>query len=705
MASPVKAYRSPEAQARNVLVALHEARETLQALNAAGARCEVLENGYARLYLPADPNADIQKASDGYNRQVEALMMAFSNEAELFAQRQGARSIKLENYPSLEAGALLLLLYCADAESGELAKHTGSEKLILLVDGRIEDQAFEASNLVKRCPMARLEVVAGQEGSGETGILLLLQDDVKRSSALAGLLAREEVGPYDVLCRYDTPAGPIFLPQDLAFSRQVILDAGRVLEAIRDPSPVDIEGAYCVARMGAARWAFRTELPTQDARDFISDDIAGGGVSWRYLDLKQSVEAEKRLRKAISVVDPNAGYRLSLHDVSPRVDDGQSLARIQEKIADLEAQEALVRGLRASQKTLLRFSRVQLPALADFLSAVPVGDIDTGKILYGFQATADEPGGVHFLLYDPAEVQMERSLPEWTWRARTEDQPIRYWVDPHWAEFYTKAGARVSSRVFTPRNTALHPTLHSFAPEDMDAYMRGLIRRRVSLGDHNSTIRELLDDPLRALGLVIGRSRDEAFDIVVEILDLDCFVPLRQRLDWINDNLLMVDPAFVSEERMSAIAAALFEGRNAAELLEEMNARAQALETAVAEDGDRFTASIDGLTERFAREFSAAINLSNGMIDNIGRLSTRLNTLERILADVHALSTSSYAAGEALEVIASDLERHRETLEEGVRTKRRETIEFVDATEKRLEEAQRTLVDLQAKIDRMRHND
>lgn len=702
MSNPVKAYCSPLAPARRVLAALHSSREALRALSAMGARCEVLENKYARLYLPADPSAGPWGTPTECNQQVDALMKAFSDEAELFTRRLGAKSTNMENYPSLEVGVLLLLLVCAGQEVEERAEPTGSEKLVFMADGQVENWARDANIVVKRCSMARLEVVANQQEAGEMGLVLLLQDDVKRGSALAGLLALEEGTPWDVLCRYDSPAGPIFLPQDLEFSRSSILDTGRILESMQEQELEENERPYCIARMGDAKWVFRTDMPTHDAREIISDDISGERLSWRFLDLKQSDKAEKRLRDAIKMEDPNAGYRLSLHKIGPRIDDAQSLVRIREKISDMEAEAALVRGLRAPQTTLLRFSRAQLPAMADFLSVVRVGDIDAGKILYGFQATADEPGGVHFLHYDPAEIQLERPLREQTWRARTEDNPIRYWVDPHWAPFYTNATARVECRVFTPINTVIHPTLHSFAPEDMDAYIRQLIIRRISLGEFNSTIKELLEDRQRAVGLVFSRSRDEAFDVAVEILDLSCFSPLRQRLDWINDNLLMVDPAFVSEERVSAIAAALFEGRNADDLLKDMGARTEALETMVAESEDQFTASIEGLSKRFAQEFSAAIDHTNGITNHIELLSARLMALEGILVEVHALSTSSEVAGVTLDAIVADLEFRRETFEEGVRAKRRETIEFIEVAEKRLEAAHQMLADLQVRIERAR---
>lgn len=704
MPHPVKAYRSPFASVHKVLAALKAARTSLDVLNDAGARCEVSESGYARLFLPADPGKGPWGTAEDYERQAKELMAAFTYEAEVFDLRQGARSVNLEDYPTLETGALLVLLSCNGVTDAGVAVPTGSEKLILLTDGSIEDRLLQATDIVKRCSMVRLGAVEDGLNEDRTCLLLHVQDDVKRNSALAGLLARDEVPTYDVLSRYDTPSGPIFLPHELEFARSQIVDVGLVLREMRDAHPDEISRAYCVARVEANSWVFRTDLPTQDARDYVPDDIAAESASWRFFDLKQSNEAEGRLRDAIRDVDGNAGYRLSLHDIGTHIDDGQNLARIRERISDLEAQAALIQGLRAPQLVLLRFTRAQLPALADFLSSVPVADIDTGTILYGFQATADDPGGVHFLLYDPAEVQLDRSFLEWTWRERSLDQPIQYWIDPHWANFYTKSGLKVSSRVFTPKNTILHPTLHSFEPEEMDGYIRGLIRRRVSLSDHNTEVNELLSDSQRALGLVIGKSRDVAFEIAVEILDLDQFVPLRQRLDWINDNLLMVDPAFVSEERMSAIAAALFEGRHAAELLLEVDARAKGLDELAARSEERFAASIEALAQRFADEFSATIDHTDGMINLIGRLTARVNALETILMDVHSLSSSSEASGEALIALAADMELRRETLEEDIRGRRRETIEFVEVAEERLKDSQRALADLQKAIQQEREN-
>lgn len=710
MSETVMAYRSPPADARRVLISLSESAAGLSVLSSGGMRLEFVDADHCRLIIPAAPTHTT--ADEGVRRHkiaVDELMDAYSMAAEPFSKRAGARSVDLSVHPPVLLGALLLAYGCARMGEDEfdnldgIAECVGRECLIVLYGQDVEEQLDQLARLVQRCPMARLSIENKREEPDELVTLLHLNDDVDRSSTLGGLVSRNEFDGARILARYNTSVGAVFMPRPLSIPRDVLYELGRVLEACTNEADLEPASAFGVFEGEEGLVGFQAVLPAADAREILGDDISAESVRWRFLDLSESKGAAESIREAIGRVDSKSGYRLTLHSTANWQRGDQSLQNIRERVVELEAQAALIRGLSAPQLRLLRFSRSQLPALANFLIRAPVTDIDRGVIQYGFQATAMEPEGVHFVLYDPAEVVLDSAFPEWEWRERTDDHPIRYWLDPHWAAHYAGGRSHVRSMVFTPFETALHPTLHSFSSDDMDKYLRQLMLRRVPEEEHTQALRALIQDQSRSTAILFDRTEEAGFEIAVEVLDLNQFVPVRQRLDWINDHLLMIDPAIVSQERISEVATLLFEGRTADALLEEAESRADEMCATAERTEHYFNKLLQGIMKRVDQEFTAVTEQATLSISYLEKISVRLSSLENLMEEGQRNFEGAARVAESLEDISSDQEIHREQLEDQIRTNYEETEHFVAAAEERLMKTRRELETLKSKLDGLRY--
>jgi len=312
---------------------------------------------------------------------------------------------------------------------------------------------------------------------------------------------------------------------------------------------------------------------------------------------------------------------------------------------------------------------------------------------------------VHFLMYDPALVLPSRPFLEWNWRTATQNSPVQYWVDPNWARIYGRDAIGVRSKVFTPQNIVLHPTLQSYAPEDMDTYLRDLIARRLSSGDQNEPVRALLDDPRRAPGLIFSESTDPDFEVEIDVIDLDSFEPLRQRLDWINDNLLMNDPAFVNQDRIRLIAQSLFEGGAAQKLLNEMSAHEETAGREAEAMVSRLTDRLSALSERFREEFNASVEQAELMTGRIEILARRISDIEAMLVEAEDLNVKATIYTDSLAPMSADIEIYRDEIEANLRATLEEAETYVSSADTRLTRAHQSLDELVLRLKRVRGNE
>lgn len=708
MSEKPKAFRTPAIEAQEALSVMAAAADALPVLEAGGMRVQFYEGGYCRLVLPAQPvgrsaNADGKQ----YEAALNSIIEAFNQGPAQFRREAGARSLSIDGLPTPIVAAMEIAMRIIAPGSArevgtvERAARVGEECLIVLDADDTVKQIEQASMLVRRCPMTRLGVHE-EAVSGAAYLVLHLDDDTDRRSTLGGLIAGGGFPAGRVLARYDSSAGPVFLPTDWTLPMAVLRDLGRVLASYTDALENEETVAFGAFVDGDVTTTFRTALPVKDAQTVLGSETPTEEIVWRFLDLRESEEAAGRLRSVLADLKPRSGYRLSLHGIRDRVRGNVSLERILEAIAELEVHAALIQGLQSKQLRLLRFSAEQLPAMADFLSRVPIQEIDRGKIRYGFQATAMAPLGLHYLMYDPDELSLERPFPEWEWRERTNDTPIRYWVDPNWARHYGGGTGVVRSVVFTPHGTVLHPTLHSFSAGDMDGYLRALMLERFTGHHHSKALGEMLEDRSRATGFVFDRARDPDFEISVEVLDLESFKPVRQRLDWINDHLLLIDPSVVAPERITLVAESLFEGRVAESLLRETGARSSELKAASDAIDEHFLGQVGNIMKRVESEIVSMGERADDAVRFLEDLSARMVTLETLMDKEFRNFKSATREADNSDTVAADLETYRETFETRIRDGFEKTDRFVAEAEKRIEKARNGLTLLRTKLDSLR---
>jgi len=708
VAGSLKAFQTPSIPAIEMLSILGHAAELLPALESGGLMVRFVNGGNCQLILPIAPVITAKVEDSSYKKALDAMIEAFNRGSAHFTKRTGARSISLVGTMPPTVAALEIAMRESSPESlsldtlGDPANPVGSECLVVIDGPDLPTQIDRASAIVRRCPMARFGAMA-ESAYDDPYIVIFLDDDPQRGSALGGLIAREDVEPGHVLARYNSAACPVFLPRNLTVPKLILRELGVVLRPFADLTEDEVQVAFGAFsdRWGIA--AFQTTIPVDDARTMLEDETLIEEVSWRFADLRESAEAAERMRAVFSELAPKPGYRLSLHEVHTRIKRNLSLEQIREAIAELEAHAALVQGLQAKQLRLLRFSTDQLPAMADFLLQVPVAEIDRGTVRYGYQASALEPQGTHFLLYDPDEVALHRPFPEWRWRARTTDTPIRYWVDPHWAEHYRGGANHVRSIVFTPYETVLHPTLHSFSSGDMDGYLRDLMVARFSGEEHNEPVGEMLKDRRRATGFVFNYSPDPEFEILVEVLDLDSFTPVRERLDWINDHLLLVDPSVVEPQRITQVAESLFEGQVAESLMDAVDVHARELDNLSQTVEAEFVQGIGSIMRRVESEIATMGKLSVEAISFLGDLSERVAVLANLMEQGQRnLLDATNAAGE-LDSVAEDMEAIRKTFKDSLSNEFKRIDAFIVAAETRSEQARGDLAELRSKLEAMRY--
>jgi hypothetical protein len=704
-----KVFEGPQLRVEAALSALARARDALAPDLIESVRLNLLTSDFVRIYLQADPMPDQDAAV--HKRCIDKIMDTVSEIGEPFSRNRGARSQRLDDNPDLVSGGLILALMSLAPDAENVVQPAGPETLFVLDDAAPEDQVNQAAEIVRRCPMARFG--AAETAQKDLVSLVLVRDELDRGSSLSGMIAGEQAVSAPALVRYETQAGSIFLPRDRTFSRETLRDLGLILNAVIPRPPSDepeevplasVMGAY---RGEEAGWhTFRCTLPARDARELMdvteSETFPEDGAAWCFQDLRETEASLEALLDTIGNAAPRAGYRLTLHPYSPSVQKGQNLANILERITELEIQAAFLHGMEAPQTVLLRFTRTQLPAMADFIESIPVDVIDAGHVHYAFYTSAGVPEGVHFLMYDPALVLPSRPFLEWDWRNATKDTPIQYWVDPNWARIYGRDVTGVRSKVFTPRNVVLHPTLQSYAPENMDTYLRDLVARRLSSGDQNEPVRALLDDPRCAPGLIFSESTDPDFEVEIDVIDLDSFEPLRQRLDWINDNLLMNDPAFVDQDRIQLIAQALFEGSAAKGLLAEMGAHEEAASREAEAMTSRMTDRLSVLSERFREEFNASVEQAELMTGRIETLASRVADIEAMLVEAEDLNVEAAIYTDSLAPMSADIETYRDEIEATLRATLEEAETYVSTAEKRLTQAHKSVDELVQRLKRVR---
>ena len=323
-------------------------------------------------------------------------------------------------------------------------------------------------------------------------------------------------------------------------------------------------------------------------------------------NLTESAEAQRHLRTAIDATQQPIGYHLRLEPARDVVNSEHERVRLLEQLAEIEHDLEYLDSLGLVRPRLLRFTSEQLPALADYVRSFSMLQLKRGALLYAAKPIDADGGALHFLLTDPHQVPQEKidPLPRWD---TDKHVPIRYWLDPFWARTYLGAA---NSLIFVPEGTALAPTMHPDSAKEMDSYMRQVV------GQWFSGTAGMPAIPAQPL-YVFEPHEHQAGHITLAVLDREAFVPLSEKLDWLNDHIHLRVGRKQNHALLQKITTAMRD-EQIQDLVESSSAQTlRAIQQSVQSTSDQVTAATSALVEQLSREIQ-------GLLDESGKTRTAL---------------------------------------------------------------------------------
>ena len=285
---------------------------------------------------------------------------------------------------------------------------------------------------------------------------------------------------------------------------------------------------------------------------------------------------------------PTRGYRLTLESTRAIEEAGRDLDRLRSQQAYLAQRIAYAESLHRPRPRLLRFNARQLAALAHTIYSFGPESLFSARphVRYAFQATPQEPAGLHYLWIDPEVVRRTPDpLPLYE-----STPPMRFWLDPSWGRHYLDEGGAAGC-VFVPEQTALAPTLHTWIPGDMDEHLRRVFAQpspRTEGGSRSGSCVYVLDREAGGTGV-----------LELTVLARDDFKPIDASVNWLNDTIIVagrLDAADLVRETAATLRADLL--------------AADAVDTASAARRD-FLRDAARTRERFMKDLDAVISSIN----------------------------------------------------------------------------------------------
>ncbi|MDG5497816.1 hypothetical protein [Niveispirillum sp. BGYR6] len=551
-----------------------------------------------------------------------------------------------------------LLLDSAMHRRGEPASPLDGEVLLLLPAGDEAEAWRQFDQLNTHATAVRIAAARTAEGADEGFFLFHLRDDEARVSSFQGLLGSGFLSAAIVLEGYEADGCGIFLPPGTAPDPQALAAFQKIrpallpqMEVARGEPALAITVTVQDGRrevdlypLNRLRYRDKTALWPAASPASASTELV------RIHSLVNSDAMVEKLAERVRAVEPLVGYELELRADYPGAGAEMDLLRVQEKIAYYTELSAYLAGLTRPQPVLMRFADRDLPALADALRRFTLQDIDDGRIRYGFQATGADDG-VHYLLIQPEETAPSSFLPEYFWREQRQAGPMLFRVDPFFARFYD--AARPGSLVFVPEQQTLFPPLHSWDQADIDSYLRQTLSSWFH-GDRGA--QAIPPEPYYLF------RPNPAGAIVVEVLDGAAFVPLRQRIGWLNRNLELrhrLELESLIDDLATKAGRATLAERVAAEETAAIGLFTDAAARAQAHLGGQLGDLLDQLAQeagQTAARTAAALDSFDKLyrdIDDIERataeLTQRARTLEQVKAELHSESDSFKQVRQQLE--------------------------------------------------------
>jgi hypothetical protein len=428
----------------------------------------------------------------------------------------------------------------------------------------VEDDDLLGAVITKFAASATFTRVAVTENpSGRRLAFFYVKDDQSRGSSFKSVVESGHFPYFECLTEFTDGESSVFLPAGLNIHDRLLLPGStglhlfcqflrsspnlwgnkasntidhNLLAAVlpKNMETKDAGQGWCVYDLRSLDFLDQSQLVFR-ADDYQSVEIIS------YKD-NISVSGED-LRRAIQQAEPLIGRRLYLQDTKLRLHftetidlarSDQEVASLVDQINNLQYRLALLQSISVRKPLLLRFTHKQLPALADYLRTLSPKRLADGVLQYAFHATENNPQGFHYLFLAPDILAEADITPLYSWPDLEEKRV--FWLDPFWARYYPDSSERCY--VFVPYQQALFPSMHSWDDQDMDEYLRSVMKEWASQEQEEVAIPDLplyIFDPIHQY----GNEGDTFQEMRVFVLDMKAFQNIRVNLPWINDNLVL----------------------------------------------------------------------------------------------------------------------------------------------------------------------
>lgn len=538
-------------------------------------------------------------------------------------------------------GSLLL----STARQGEQAERL-PDQLMFVGSKKTDDQIV---SFLERIELAATGVRMALPRAADRVCLVHVLDDPARRGGVRALLSGQMMPGWTALDAVTDGQSIVFLPPDIIpssewlarFCRLVRHAPGVFAGPIATPGPAS-ELLFAVTGSPLQQSFLLSHLTFSRPVAPVPEELA-----CEHVRLADSSAAVRELARRVAEAQPEWGYRLDLRDVELYTDDGLIQARMErmtEHIARLENELVNLESQSAPRPHLLRFSQRQLPALADYLRGFPQRVLKEAKLFYAYQAYSFDPdAGAHYLYVPPTAGARLEIDPIQLWRHL--DAPnMHFWLDPFWAYHY--AGPNSASEVFVPQGMALFPAMHDWGPESMDLYLRENAARWF----HGQLT--TADIPARPIYL-FDRHASDGSAISLQVLDRQVFVPLSERLAWMNDNLIPLHARRDAGDFWQKLSKDAERHRLASEIAQLADTTSERFAEVARRTSETIAAETDDLTAALTGELDA---LHRDALETSQRIAEFRERLARLVAILNAASAQEQRTQSLISSAESDLQ-------------------------------------------------
>lgn len=635
--------------------------------------------GYFTLVVPDFYVRNRAKASQ--NKQEDVL----NRLGDIFNQITNGRTHKRQNIQKnllpLAKAAIWCLLKSGGSDSSIQAKV--GERLVIASKMSTTRQAKLVEDIRFHATFLRLAI-----GINSSLLFIHVLNDKRRGSSFHSLVAGDGLADCQLLSAFEVDEQCIFLPQNsnpslagLRNFRRLYLtvpelfgleprnQTASLLLAIGDviyyksPESDLQQRIFIVTETGSQQDDSITPLRLVyplDYLDFIDQSAitppASDYAEIKVFNLNSTEQAIEKLAEEIKQAEPEVGYKLELRQGYQKDDSDAKRIVIMEQLSELENQLAYLNGVSQPRPLLLRFTQSQLPALADAIRSFPASDVGKGYIRYAFQATDINPGGWHYLWFDPSAIVMTEPYPLWRWTS-LDHFHMRFWLDPFWARYYIDVDQ--DCLVFVPEGMTLFPALHSWDTENMSQYMRDMMARWFH---GQASVPELPKYPI----YIFDEDQNIEGNINIQVLDRDAFKPLDKQIGWLNDNLVVHNKIDIENyiRQMAGDISWMQLSENVANVRKKREA---AFMEEAAVSNDKIADEFNQLTTVFTEEIARIKQESEISLDEIKKLHKQFRNLKTVFNEFQSTYAEIQTATEESKTLADTAAGKLKRLGQGIK--------------------------------------